>query len=143
MQNDAGDPGRNGVKQKVINPWTWQDPFAFVQGKEISGHSRVLFIAGQASVDADGKLLHPDDMRAQMGQALDNLETVLRAAGMDLSNVVRLSYFTTDVDRFFKEHDVIIDRLNKAGCKSVGSLLGVSRLAFPGLLVEMEATAVS
>jgi enamine deaminase RidA (YjgF/YER057c/UK114 family) len=131
------------MKQKIINPWTWQEPFAFVQGKEISGHERVLFIAGQASVDADGKLLHEGDMRGQMNQALDNLEAVLRGAGMDLSNVVRLSYFTTDVDRFFKEHDVIIDRLNKAGCKSVGSLLGVSRLAFPGLLIEMEATAAA
>jgi enamine deaminase RidA (YjgF/YER057c/UK114 family) len=131
------------VKQKIINPWTWQEPFAFVQGKEISGHKRVLFIAGQASVDANGKLLHDGDMRGQMNQALDNLEAVLRGADMDLSNVVRLSYFTTDVDRFFKEHEVIIGRLNKAGCKSVGSLLGVSRLAFPGLLIEMEATAAA
>jgi len=131
------------VQQRIVNPWSWQDPFAFVQGKEVSGHRRVLFIAGQASVDANGKLLHPDDMRAQMAQALDNLETVLRAADMNLSNVARLSYFTTDVDGFFKEHDVIVDRLNQAGCKSVGSLLGVSRLAFPGLLIEMEATAVA
>ena len=131
------------MKQKIINPWTWQEPFAFVQGKEISGHQRVLFLAGQASVDGNGKLLHEGDMRKQLAQALDNLETVLRAAGMDLSNIVRLSYFTTDVDRFFKEHDVIIERLNKAGCHSVGSLLGVSRLAFPGLLIEMEATAAA
>lgn len=131
------------MKQRVINPWTWQEPFAFVQGKEISGHKRVLFLAGQASVDANGKLLHPDDMRKQMAQALDNVEAVLHAAGMDLSHIVRLSYFTTDVDRFFKEHDVLIERLNKAGCKSVGSLLGVSRLAFPGLLIEMEATAAA
>ena len=131
------------MKTRVVNPWTWQEPFAFVQGKEISGHQRVLFIAGQASVDGNGKLLHEGDMRGQMNQALDNLEAVLRGAGMDLSNVVRLTYFTTDVDRFFKEHDVIIDRLNKAGCRSVGSLLGVSRLAFPGLLIEMEATAAA
>ena len=131
------------MKQKIVNPWKWQEPFAFVQGKEVSGHERVLFIAGQASVDADGKLLHPDDMRAQMAQALDNLESVLRAADMTLANVVRLSYFTTDVDRFFEAHSVIIERLDKAGCKSVGSLLGVSRLAFPGLLIEMEATAVA
>jgi len=131
------------MKQRIINPWKWQEPFAFVQGKEVSGDQRVLYCAGQASVDADGKLLHPGNMRAQMAQALDNLETLLRAADMDLSNVVRLTYFTTDVDSFFKEHDVLIERLNKAGCHSTGSLLGVSRLAFPGLLIEMEATAVA
>jgi enamine deaminase RidA (YjgF/YER057c/UK114 family) len=131
------------MDQRIINPWTWQEPLGFVQAKEVSGHQRVLWCAGQASVDANGKLLHPDDMRAQMAQALDNLETVLKAAGMDLSNVVRLSYFTTDVDLFFREHDVIIERLDRAGCRSAGSLLGVSRLAFPGLLIEMEATAVA
>lgn len=131
------------MKQKIINPWTWQEPFAFVQGKEISGHERVLFLAGQTSVDADGKLLHPGDMRAQMMQALDNVEAVLHGGGMQLSNVVRLNYYVTDVDLFFKEHDALVGRLNRAGCRSVGTLLGVSRLAFPGILIEMEATAVA
>jgi enamine deaminase RidA (YjgF/YER057c/UK114 family) len=131
------------MKHRIINPWTWQDQFAFVQGKEISGEHRVLYCAGQTSLDANGQLLHPDDMRAQIMQALDNLETVLRAADMNLSNVVRLNHYTTDVDRFLKEHDVIVERLNKAGCHSVGTLLGVTRLAFPGLLIEMEATAVA
>jgi enamine deaminase RidA (YjgF/YER057c/UK114 family) len=131
------------MNQRIINPWTWQEPFAFVQGKEISGHQRVLFLAGQTSVDQNGKLLHPGDMRAQMAQALDNVETVLHGAGMDLSNIVRLNYYVTDVDLFFKEHDVLIERLNRAGCRSVGTLLGVSRLAFPGILIEMEATAAA
>ena len=39
-------------------------------------------------------------MAAQWNKALDNLETVLKQAGMDLSNVVRLNYYTTDVDAF-------------------------------------------
>jgi len=82
-------------------------------------------------------------MRAQLLLAFDNLETLLRQAGLNLSNVVRLNYYTTDVDRFFKEHDVIISRLAKSNFKPASTLLGVTCLAFPELLVEVEATAVA
>ena len=125
----------------IVNPWTWQDQFAFVQATELVGATRVLLLAGQASVDNEGRPVHAGDMRAQLTQAFDNLETVLAAGGFELSDVVRLSYFTTDVDAFFAAHDVVVDRLNAAGCRSVGSLIGVSRLAFPELEIELEATA--
>ncbi|MEI7949690.1 MAG: hypothetical protein WCI66_05545 [Gammaproteobacteria bacterium] len=39
-----------------INPWTWQDPLAFSQAMETDASSKVLYCAGQISVDADGKL---------------------------------------------------------------------------------------
>lgn len=51
-----------------------------------------MVCAGQTSVDADGGPLHEGDMAAQVGQALDNLETVLREAGYELSDVIRLEY---------------------------------------------------
>lgn len=130
------------MERRAVNPWTWQDQFAFVQANEVRGAERVLLVAGQASVDGEGRPLHPGDMRAQLGQALDNLETVLTEAGFRLADVVRLSYFVTDVDAFFAAHDVVVGRLTAAGCRAAGSLLGVSRLAFPELLVELEATAV-
>ena len=129
------------MERRVVNPWTWQDPYAFVQANEVSGAERVLFVAGQASVDDEGQPVHEGDMRAQLTQALDNLETVLHAAGFELGDVQRLSYFTTDIDGFFAAHDVVVDRLGAAGCRAVGSLVGVARLAFPGLLIELEATA--
>ncbi len=68
------------MERQVINPWTWQDQFGFVQANAIRGGQRMLICAGQAAVDADGHPLHPGDMRAQLTQALDNLETVLQAA---------------------------------------------------------------
>ena len=83
---------------KPVNPWKWQDAFGFSQAIEFSGHSRVLTCAGQTSVDADGAPLHEGDMAAQLGQALDNVETVLKQAGMTLSNVVHLNLYTTDSD---------------------------------------------
>jgi enamine deaminase RidA (YjgF/YER057c/UK114 family) len=131
------------VEQRVINPWTWQDEFGYVQAQEISGAQRTLFCAGQTAVDAEGRAVHPEDMRAQITQALDNLEKVLRQAGAELSDVVRLNYYTTDVDRFFEAYDVVITRLSRAGCSPASTLLGVTRLASPELLVEIEATAVT
>jgi enamine deaminase RidA (YjgF/YER057c/UK114 family) len=53
-----------------------------------------------------------------------------------------LNYYTTDVDRFFEAYDVVAGRLAEAGCQPSSTLLGVTRLAFPELLVEIEATAV-
>jgi enamine deaminase RidA (YjgF/YER057c/UK114 family) len=131
------------VGKRVINPWTWQDQFGFAQAIEVTGSERALFCAGQTSTDADGNPLHPGDMRAQVSQALDNLETVLREAGFDLSQVVRLNTYTTDVDALLGSYDLITSRLAEAGCRPSATLLGVARLAFPEYLVELEATAVA
>ena len=87
--------------------------------------------------------MHAGDMRAQVSLALDNLETVLEQAGLNLSNVMRLTYYTTDVDRFLEASDVLGSRLAKFGCKPAATLLGVVRLATPDTLVEFEATAVA
>ena len=131
------------MDRRVINPWTWQDQFAFVQANEVSGAQRIVLCAGQTSVDAAGHPMHVGDMRAQLGLALDNLETVLRRAGMTLANVVRLNYYTTDVDALLGAWDLLAGRLSAAGCRPASTLLGVARLAFPELLVEIEATAVA
>ena len=120
----------------------WQDQFGFVQAHQISGTQRVLFCAGQTSIDAEGRPVHPEDMHAQIIQAMDNLETVLREADAELSDVGRLNYYTTDVDRFFEAYDAVVTRLREAGCRPASTLLGVTRLAYPELLVEIEATAV-
>ena len=129
------------MERRIVNPWTWQDQFGFVQANEISGMERVLVCAGQTSLDADGQPLHEGDMGAQVGQALDNLEAVLGEAGFALADVVRMNYFVTDVDAFFQAGEIYGARLAEAGCRPASTLLGVSRLAFPPLLVEIEATA--
>ncbi len=130
------------MDRKIINPWTWQDRLGFVQANEISGYQRVLLCAGQTSMDAEGTPIHAEDMRAQIIFVMDNLETVLEQSGLNLSNVMRLNYYTTDVDLFFEEYDAVTKRLTDAGCKPASTLLGVQRLAYPELLIEIEATAV-
>jgi enamine deaminase RidA (YjgF/YER057c/UK114 family) len=130
------------MQRDVVNPWTWQDQLGFVQANRLSGGEQMLVCAGQTSVDADGAPLHEGDMGAQIGQALDNLETVLREAGFELADVVRLNYYVTDVDAFIQAGETYASRLAEAGCRPASTLLGVARLAFPPLMVELEATAV-
>jgi enamine deaminase RidA (YjgF/YER057c/UK114 family) len=128
----------------VINPWTWQDAYGFVQANDVSGAERTLHVSGQTSTSADGEVLHAGDMAGQAAQALENLETVLREAGMTLANVMRLNHYTTDVDRYLAEAwGLIAARLGEAGCRPASTLLGVTRLAYPDLLLEIEATAVA
>ncbi len=129
------------MERRIINPWGWQERFGFVHANEVSGERRTIFCAGQTS-NEDGRLVHPDDMRAQFTRAMDNVETVLGEAGAGLSDVVRFTYYTTDVDRFFGIYDTVVGRLEEAGCRPATTLLGVTRLASPEILVEIEATAV-
>lgn len=133
------------VARTVINPWTWGDAFGFVQAIESAGGTRIVHCAGQGSQDnKEGAPLHAGDMAAQVAQAMDNVETVLREAGLSLADVTRLNYYTTDVDAFLAVlRDQLAERLRNAGCRPSSTLLGVSRLAFPEMLVEIEATAVA
>ena len=130
------------MESRVINPWTWQDRFGFVQAKEVEGVERTLYCAGQTSVDENGQPLHDGDMERQALQALDNLETVVRDAGFELSDIARLNVYVTDIDAYRNAAPAVGARLASAGVRQAATLLGVARLALPGLLVEIEATAV-
>jgi len=129
------------MERTPVNPWTWSLNFGFNQGEIIQGHRRELICAGQTAVDADGNPQHPGDMRSQLGLAMDNIEAVLAGATMSLANLVRLNIYTTDVDEMLRHFDVLATRLGAAGVRPPSTLLGVTRLAFPELLVELEATA--
>jgi enamine deaminase RidA (YjgF/YER057c/UK114 family) len=131
------------MERQIINPWSWQDQIGFVQATQLRHPQRWLVCAGQAAVDEAGRPLHPGDLRAQIRQALDNLETVLGQGGFTLADVVRLNLYTTDVDGCFAAWDELSGRLGQAGCRCAMTLLGVTRLAFPELLVELEATAAA
>ena len=127
---------------KAVNPWQWQEQFGFSQAVDVRGAQRVLYCAGQTSVDGGGVVMHAGDMAGQLTQALNNLETVLAQAGLTLANVVRLNYYTTDVPAFFAAAAILGARLQAMECKPAGTLLGVASLFHPDALVEIEATAV-
>ncbi len=131
------------MESRNINPWKWQDQFGFSQAIEITGHTRVLHCAGQIAVNEQGEPQHEGDMAAQVALAMDNVEKVLDGAGMTLANVVKINHYTTDIDRFFEAYGEIHSRLGKAGVQPASTWLGVARLAFPPLMVEIEVTAVA
>ncbi len=124
-----------------VNPWSWSEGFGYEQANLVEGATRTLYCAGQTSVDADGNPVHVADVTAQLEMALDNLEAVLAKASMSLGDVVRLNYFTTDLEAFFAGYERIVARLRAAGARPAGTLVQVTRLALPGLMVELEATA--
>jgi len=131
------------LQTRAVNPWKWQDNFGFSQAIEFSGHQRVLVCAGQTSVDENGTPMHAGDIGAQALKALDNLEAVLTQAGMSLANVVRLNIYVSSIDKLFPVYGDFVARVAAAGCKPASTLLEVQRLAFPPLMIEIEATAVA
>ena len=99
-------------------------------------------LSGQGAAAADGTLQYAGDLPAQVSLALDNIETVLREAGMTLGNVIRINVFTTDVDAMMGAWNGLAERFAAAGVRPTSTLVGVTRLAFPEMMVEIEATAV-
>ncbi|WP_422370013.1 RidA family protein [Hoeflea sp.] len=130
------------MQHTKVNPWDWSRKFGYSQAMSIEGAQRQLIVAGQTSVDGEGTPQHLGDMRAQIALALDNLETVLAAAEMELGNVVRLGIYATDVDEALKNFDLLGMRFGPLDVAPAMTLLGVTRLAVPGLVFEIEATAV-
>jgi enamine deaminase RidA (YjgF/YER057c/UK114 family) len=128
--------------RRIVNPWTWQDAFGFVQANDVGPGGRTVFCAGQASVGGAGRPRHAGDLGAQAALALDNLEAVLQQAGGGLHDIVRLNYYTTDVQRLLAAWGMLAERLAAAGCRPASTVLGVQGLAYPELMVELEATAV-
>ncbi len=131
------------MERTAVNPWAWSVEMGYNQGELVSGHTRTLYCAGQTAMSADGKPEHADDMAAQLTLSLDNLEAVLAEAGMSLANLVRLNVYATDVDLLFQHYGVLASRLGTAGVAPSTTMLGVTRLAIPDLMVELEGTAVA
>lgn len=131
------------MERTAVNPWAWSVEMGYNQGEIVSGHTRTLYCAGQTAMSGDGKPQHADDMVAQLALSLDNLEAVLGEAGMSLANLVRLNVYTTDVDRLFQHYGVLASRLGAAGVAPATTMLGVTRLAIPTLMVELEGTAIA
>ncbi|MFB7585865.1 RidA family protein [Streptomyces sp. NPDC056169] len=131
------------MERTAINPVTWSEALGFNQGELVSGHTRTLYVSGQTATGDDGKPRHDGDMAAQLALSVDNVEAVLAEAGMSLANLVRLNVYTTDVDQLFPHYGVLAARLGAAGVAPTSTMLGVTRLAIPGLLVELEGIAVA
>ncbi|HEU4542176.1 MAG TPA: Rid family hydrolase [Jiangellaceae bacterium] len=128
------------MNRTAINPWPFSIQLGFDQAQLVEGRRRELVCSAQDSVDADGNALHANDFAAQLARALDNLEAVLADANMTLANVVRLNFYATEVDTLLQHFPLVIERFQ--GTRFATTVLGVSSLAGPDLLVALEATAM-
>jgi enamine deaminase RidA (YjgF/YER057c/UK114 family) len=131
------------MERTAVNPWNWSVEMGFNQGEVVSGQSRTLYCSGQTAMSSDGQPQHVGDMGAQLALSLDNLEAVLSEVGMSLAHLVRLNVYTTDVDLLFQHYGVLAARLGAARVTPTTTMLGVTRLAIPVLMVELEGTAVA
>lgn len=131
------------MQRIAVNPWDWSLKLGYNQAEVIEGATRHVICAGQTAVDAEGNPQHRGDMRAQISLALDNLEAVLTKADLDLRNVTRLGVFSTNVDEALKNFDLLGMRFGPLKSAPPMTLLGVTRLAIPELLFEIEASAAA
>ncbi len=130
------------MHKAIINPWKWQDRYHYIQAVDITEAKRTIHCSGQVSVDDQGVPINKNSMSAQIDKCFDNLETVLDQAGAKLSDVVRLTYYTTSISEFSKAGRIVNKRLIDGKCKTTSTLLGVNELFHPDILVEIEATAI-
>lgn len=109
----------------------------------VASGSRTIYIAGQVSMDAEGNLVGSGDLGAQTEQVMRNLGTALAAAGASFADVVKITTYVVDYE---PEMRAVIGKARSpffAGREPPAStLVGVSALALPGWLIEIEAIAV-
>jgi enamine deaminase RidA (YjgF/YER057c/UK114 family) len=134
------DEGGPAMERTDVNPWEWSKAFGFSQAVQVSGGARVLFCSGQTASGPDGAPPTTTDMAEQVALAFANLCSVLEAADMTIADVVRLTVYTTDVDALLADYGAAAEAL--APNLPAMTLIGVSRLAFPEIKIEIEATAV-
>ena len=109
--------------------------------------TRYLHFFGQVALEPDAdsemgiRVVSVGDLRGQITAALSNVDAVLEGAEMTRENILSLRFFTTDVDGFPENYDVYAGWIGEAGTMPPQTLLGVSRLVLPELLVEIEVTA--
>ena len=99
----------------------------------------LVYVAGTASYK-DGAVFAPGDAAAQTRQILSIIESALREAGSSLRDVVRYRVFVTDIG----DTDAVLTELGRAfaSIRPVSTLVGVSALIHPDLVVEIEVDAV-
>lgn len=127
---------------ECINPKDLPTPQTYTQVVIASG-TRLVFVAGQEPEDIDGKLVGEGDFAAQARQVFANLGRALAAAGVDASQVAKITIYVVGYKR--DEHLPIIEaaRVSLFGDhKPVDTLLGVAALS-PGYLIEVDAIAVA
>lgn len=120
------------------NPSTIHEPVgSYVHQIEIKGNERLLVISGQVGMNPDGTV--PDDPYEQLGLALDNIVRNLRAAHMDVRDIIKINWYLVGEFDAARRREIILSKLQ--GHKPCSTLVHVAALAAPIYRVEIEAWA--
>lgn len=130
------------MEKVAVNPWQWQEAYGYNQAFILRDYTECLVCSGQTANDEDGHPVFAGDMASQIVQAFSNVEQVFAAADWGLNEIVSIRYYTTDVDLFMQESQSLQGYLASKGCIPAQTLLGVQRLAFPEMMIEIEVLAV-
>jgi 2-iminobutanoate/2-iminopropanoate deaminase len=129
------------VRKQQVNPWEWQNASGFSQAWRVEGASAILFVSGQVAISPDGLVVGEGDFEAQVRQVFENLRTVVEQAGGTLDSVVKLTVFLTDMSRLRDYGRIKAEFFG--GAQPASSAIGVTSLARPELMLEVEALAVA
>jgi enamine deaminase RidA (YjgF/YER057c/UK114 family) len=116
---------------------TWEDKVGYSRAVR---HGKHVEVAGTVAVDAAGNLVGEGDMYAQAVCILQKIDRALHEAGASRKDVVRTRTYVTDISRweeFAKAHNEFFDSV-----RPVATLVEVSKLIDPRMLIEMEVSAM-
>lgn len=120
-------PGKSGSSNVAYSP-------------AIVAQGTFLFVSGQVAFDEQGHVVGPGDIGRQATWIFESLGTILRAADTDFANVVKTTYYITDVSLF---PEVAALRVHYFRAPYPAStVIEVKRLLHPDLLLEVEAVAM-
>ena len=128
------------MRKTPVNPWTWQDRRGFTQAWRVEAPAAILFVSGQVPLDDDGNLVAPGDFDGQARRTFENLGRVLDEAGGSFGDIVKLTVYLTDMARLPDYGRIKAEYIR--GRPPASTAVGVTALAIPGLMIEVEATAV-
>jgi len=112
----------------------------FSQGVKVTDAKTLVFVSGQVALDKDGNLVGKGDAYAQAMKLLENMKLVLNEAGATFDNVVQIKVYLKDMRDFEAIHRARAHYFLKEPPSS--TLVQISQLVHPDMLVEMDAVAV-
>ena len=125
-----------------LNPEGMHRNPAYSQAIIVPANARILVVGGQNAVNEKGEIVGKGDIAAQTTKALDNLVTVLEAAGAGLDDLIRLGiYFRADAD-IRAGFGAWMARAGAMKNPPTVTGIQVAGLAHPDFLIEIEATAI-
>lgn len=128
------------MQKEVFGAPTVYSPIRYAQGIKTTGGT-IVWISGQVSQDKHGKMVHKGDFAGQARQALSNLKAMVEAAGGTINDIIKVNTYLTDL-RYREELARVRAEFFPEGRLPASTLVGVTALADPDMLVEIEAIAV-